>query len=258
MLALILPGAALVLGAVVGSFLNVVIVRLPQEGKSIAWPASHCPRCQAPIRWYDNLPLLSFILLGRRCRACRQPISWRYPLVELLMAVLSLALFHRFGLTPAFGVYFIFCAALVAIFFIDYDHQIIPDVISLPGIPLGFAAAFVLPQMSWQASGLGILLGGGTFYLVALGYYLLTKREGMGGGDIKLLAMLGAFLGWQALPFIILASSILGLLAGIGAMLRQGKGGQSVIPYGPFLIIAAWLWLFFPEQIIALFQYLFR
>lgn len=258
MLALILPAAALILGAVVGSFLNVVIIRLPQEGKSIVWPASHCPRCQAPIRWYDNLPLLSFLLLGRRCRACRQPISWRYPLVELLMALLSLGLFHRFGLTPAFGIYFIFCAALVAIFFIDLDHQIIPDVISLPGIPLGFAAAFILPQMSWQASGLGILLGGGTFYLVALGYYLVTKREGMGGGDIKLLAMLGAFLGWQALPFIILASSVLGLIAGIGAMLRQGKGGQSVIPYGPFLIIAAWLWLFFPDRIITLFQHLFR
>lgn len=254
--------AALLLGAVVGSFLNVVIARLPawMEGavESIVRPASRCPNCKQEIRWYDNIPLLSFILLRRRCRACGEPISWRYPLVEAIMALLSLGLLLRFGLTPEYPVYFIFCAALLAIFFIDFDHQLIPDMISLPGIGLGFAASLLPGGIGWQSSALGIILGGGTFYLVAMGYYLLTRREGMGGGDIKLLAMLGAFLGWQSLPFIILASSLLGLVVGIGAMIRQGKGGQSVVPFGPFLVVAAWLWLFFPPQIERLFQLFFQ
>lgn len=253
--------AVLVLGAVVGSFLNVVILRLParMEGsdETIAWPASRCPQCRTAIRWYDNIPLLSFVLLGRRCRGCGGQISWRYPLVEAAMAGLALALLLRLGPGVDWLIYFIFSAALLAIFFIDLDHQLIPDVISLPGIVLGFAASFALSGISWPDAGLGILLGGGTFFLVAQGYYLLTGREGMGGGDIKLLAMLGAFLGWQSLPFIILASSVLGLVVGIGAMIRQGKGGRSVIPFGPFLITAAWLWIFFPAQIELLFELLF-
>ncbi len=254
--------AALVLGAVIGSFLNVVIGRLPAQmagaAESIAWPASRCPLCRTKIRWYDNIPLASFVVLLRRCRACNEKIAWRYPLVESMMALLSLGLLLRLGLSLDWLVYLIFSAALLAIFFIDYDHQLIPDVISLPGIILGFAASFILSGLDWQSSGLGILLGGGSFYLVAQGYYLLTGRDGMGGGDIKLLAMLGAFLGWQALPFIILASSALGLVVGIGAMIRQGKGGKSVISFGPFLVMAAWLWLFFPQQIDQLFRYLFR
>lgn len=252
---------ALALGAVVGSFINVVIARLPAQmagaAESIAWPASRCPHCRAAIRWYDNIPVLSFALLRRRCRACGELISWRYPLVETMLALLSLGLLLRLGPSIDYLIYFLFSAALLAVFFIDYDHQLIPDVISLPGIGLGFAASFLLAEVDWVSSGLGILLGGGSFYLVALGYHLVTGRDGMGGGDIKLLAMLGAFLGWQALPFIILASSLLGLVVGIGAMIRQGKGGQSVVPFGPFLIIAAWLWIFFPRQIDLLFQILF-
>ena len=249
----LLLGSALVLGAVVGSFLNVVIARLPawMDGaeESIIWPASRCPKCKTPIAWYDNIPVVSFLLLGGRCRACREKISRRYPLVEVMMALLAWGLLWRFGLSWEWLVYFIFSAALLAVFFIDLDHQLIPDLISLPGIVLGFAASFVVGEVDWISSGLGLLLGGGVFYLVALGYYLVTRREGMGGGDIKLLAMLGAFLGWQSLPFIILASSLLGLVVGIGAMIRQGKGGRSVIPFGPFLITAAWLWLFFPKQV---------
>ncbi|MDF1615398.1 prepilin peptidase [Desulfurivibrio dismutans] len=253
--------AAVVLGAVVGSFLNVVILRLPASmlgaAENIIWPASRCPQCKTSLAWYDNIPIVSFVLLRRRCRACGGKISWRYPLVEAAMAGLALALLLRFGPTLDWLIYFIFSAALLAIFFIDLDHQLIPDVISLPGIAMGFAASFGLSGVTWPDAGLGIVLGGGTFYLVALGYSLATGREGMGGGDIKLLAMLGAFLGWQALPFIILASSLLGLVVGIGAMIRQGKGGRSVIPFGPFLITAAWLWLFFPEQIDQLWRLLF-
>ena len=236
-------------GAVVGSFLNVVILRLPNPGESIVFPASRCPQCHTPIRWYDNIPIISYILLRRKCRHCGAPISWQYPLVELAMLLLAAALLQKFGPTLAFFIYFVFCAALLVIIFIDLHHQIIPDVISLPGIAIGFGAAFINPWVTWQESGLGLALGGGALYLVAAGYYLLTKREGMGGGDIKLLAMIGAFLGWQCLPFVIFCSSLLGSLVGIGAMVHQKKGGKTVIPYGPFLSLAALLYLFFQEEI---------
>ena len=240
---------ATILGALIGSFLNVVILRLPTDGESIVFPPSHCPHCQAMIRWFDNIPLVSFLLLGGRCRRCQQPISWQYPMVELLMAILSLALCRTFGLGSSYLVYFVFCAALLAIIFIDFQHQIIPDVISLPGIIIGFAASFLLPQLSWQDSLIGLLLGGGLFYAIAGGYYLLTRRAGMGGGDIKLLAMIGAFLGWQALPFVIFSSALLGSVIGIGAMIKQKKGGKSVIPYGPFLAVASYAYLFFSREI---------
>ena len=240
-------------GALVGSFLNVVIVRLPEEGGSVVFPPSHCPVCKKSIAWYDNIPLLSFLLLRGRCRQCGVRISWRYPLVEGATAPLALALYLHFGPTILFPIYFLFCAALIAVIFIDFQHQIIPDVISLPGIVLGFGLSFVNPFVAWQDAGLGVLFGGGSFYLVALVYYLLTKREGMGGGDIKLLAMIGAFLGWQALPFVVFGSSLLGTVAGVGAMIKQRKGGKTVIPYGPFLAIAALLYLFFRQEILLLF-----
>lgn len=240
---------AFVFGAIVGSFLNVVILRLPDPEASVVFPGSHCPRCQTPLRWYDNIPILSFLFLRGRCRRCRERISWQYPLVELAMALLSLGLFGRFFLTIDFLIYFVFAAALLVIIVIDFYHQIIPDSISLPGIPLGFAASFVLIGLSWQDSLLGLLFGGGIFYAIALLYYLLTKRQGMGGGDIKLLAMIGAFQGWQALPFVIFCSSLLGTLVGLGAMVHQKKGGQTRIPYGPFLAVASLLYLFFDQQI---------
>ncbi|MEN8143209.1 MAG: prepilin peptidase [Thermodesulfobacteriota bacterium] len=238
-----------VMGAMVGSFLNVVILRLPQEGGSIVFPASHCPSCKNPISWYDNIPIISFILLRARCRHCSMKISWQYPLVEAAMAAISLALFYRFYFSLTFGIYFVFCAALLAIIVIDSYHQIIPDSISLPGIIIGFGASFVNPVVTWQSSALGILLGGGTLYAIAATYYFLTKREGMGGGDIKLLAMIGAFLGWQSLLFVVFCSSILGSLVGVGAMLKQKKGGKTMIPYGPFLSIAAIIYLFFSQEI---------
>lgn len=244
---------AFALGAMVGSFLNVVIARLPRPGESIVFPASRCPACQAPIRWYDNIPLLSFLLLGRRCRACNALISWRYPAVELAMALLSVALLGKFGPGVAFAGHFVLTAALLAIIFIDAEHQIIPDVISLPGIALGFLFSFVNPLVTWQSSALGILAGGGSFYLIALVYFLLTRREGMGGGDIKLLAMIGAFQGWQALPFVVFISSLLGTVIGVGAMIKQRKGGKTVIPYGPFLAMASLLFLFFRQDILRFF-----
>ncbi len=246
--------ASFLLGAVIGSFLNVVIFRLPDPASSIAFPPSHCPRCSTPIRWYDNIPMLSYLLLRGRCRACRQPISPRYPLVELCMACLSMALYARFGPGLAFVCYFPFLAALLAIIFIDIDHQIIPDVISLPGIVLGFAGSFFNPLVSWQQSALGILIGGGLLYTIALAYMLLTRREGMGGGDIKLLAMIGAFLGWQSLLYVIFASSLVGSVVGIAVMRIQGKGSRTRIPFGPFLALAAMSYLFFQQDIMALWQ----
>jgi leader peptidase (prepilin peptidase)/N-methyltransferase len=241
--------SAFIFGLLVGSFLNVVILRLPHADKSIVFPASHCPRCNEPLRWYDNIPLISFVLLGGRCRYCKASISWQYPLVELTMGLLSVALFQKFYLSISFAIYFVFVAALLAVIVIDYYHQIIPDLISLPGIVLGFAVSFFNPFVTWQDSGIGILAGGGFLYAIALGYYLVTRREGMGGGDIKLLGMIGSFLGWQSLPFVVFGSSLIGAVVGIGAMIHQKKGGKTVIPYGPFLSVAAIIYLFFQSEI---------
>ena len=249
MLTTIIIVFSLVLGAVVGSFLNVVITRLPAENESIVFPASRCPKCLQPIKWHDNIPIVSFILLKKKCRNCEAPISWQYPIVEFTMALLALALLFKFGFTYALPIYFIFTAALLVIIVIDFYHKIIPDIISLPGIVIGFACSFINPVISWQQSGIGLLIGGGVLYAVAAGYYLFTRREGMGGGDIKLLAMIGAFLGWQSLPFVVFGSSILGALVGIGAMAKQKKGGKTMIPYGPFLSFAALLYMFYRELI---------
>lgn len=247
-------GFALVFGAAVGSFLNVVILRLPREDVSIAFPASHCPLCQHPLAWWENIPLLSYLLLRGRCRNCRATISWMYPLVELAMAVFSGLLFWQYGPTLDYGRFFVFFAALLVIIFIDIHHQIIPDRISLPGIVLGLATSLFSHQITWQQSGLGVLLGGGLLYLVAWAYLTLAKRNGMGGGDIKLLAMIGAFLGWQSLLYVVFASSLTGSLIGIIAMIRQGKGGKTRIPFGPFLAFGAITWVLFHEQIMILWQ----
>ena len=238
-----------VFGAVVGSFLNVCIYRLPAE-KSIVFPPSACPLCGYQIRWFDNIPIISFLLLGAKCRSCKAPISWRYPLVEALNGILTLLLFMKFGVSLSFLALFIFSSALVAITFIDLDHQIIPDEISLPGIVIGFIFSFFLPWSSWITSLLGILLGGGSLFLVAWGYEKLTGKEGMGGGDIKLLAMMGAFLGWRSILFIIFAASLAGSVIGVTAMMIQKKDGKLAIPFGPFLAFGAVLYIFYGRQII--------
>ncbi len=245
---------AFLFGAVVGSFLNVVILRLPDREQSIVFPASHCPQCATTLHWYENIPIISYLVLRGRCRTCRAKISLQYPLVELSMGLLATALFHVFGPFFAFFYYFVFCAALLVIIQIDIRHQIIPDVITLPGILIGFGGSFVNPLVSWQQSALGILLGGGILYGIALTYYLLAKRDGMGGGDIKLLAMIGAFLGWQSLLFVVFAASLSGSIIGIAAMFKQKKGGRTRIPFGPFLSLAALCWLFFQPYILKLWQ----
>jgi leader peptidase (prepilin peptidase) / N-methyltransferase len=236
-------------GAVVGSFLNVCIYRIPRT-ESIVFPASHCPDCGTKIRAFDNIPVISYLLLRGRCRSCATRISWQYPVVELLSALLTFFLFLKFHLSPTFFVLDIFCMALVVITFIDLEHQIIPDSISLPGIVVGFASSFVLPWLSWQNSLIGIVAGGGSLLLVAFGYQLLTKKEGMGGGDIKLLAMMGAFLGWRSIPFIIFTSSLFGSVIGLTLMAARKKDSQLPIPFGPFLAFGAVLFIFYGRQLI--------
>jgi leader peptidase (prepilin peptidase)/N-methyltransferase len=239
----------LITGMLIGSFLNVCICRMP-KGESVVFPPSHCPQCDYRIRWYDNIPLFSYLLLRAKCRGCGLHISLQYPLVELLNGLLTLALFLRFGPTFDFLVYFLFCSALVVITFIDLEHQIIPDEISLSGIVIGFVFSFFLQGHSWLNSLLGILLGGGSLLLVAYGYQWLTGKDGMGGGDIKLLAMMGAFLGWKSIPFIIFASSLIGSVIGITIMLIQKKDSKLAIPFGPYLAFAAVVYIFYGRQII--------
>ncbi len=245
---------SLAFGAIVGSFLNVVILRLPQEGGSIVFPASHCPICKTPLNWYENIPIISYIFLRGKCNHCKTSISLQYPVVELLMALLSGAVFYKFGLSITACGYFLFCAALVVIIWVDIHHQIIPDIISLPGIVVGFFFSFVNSQLTWQSSLIGLLVGGGILYSIALLYFILRKQEGMGGGDIKLLAMIGAFLGWQSLLFVIFFSSLTGTIVGITAMAKQKKGGATRIPFGPFLSVAALFFLFFNAQILYYFK----
>jgi leader peptidase (prepilin peptidase)/N-methyltransferase len=245
----IFPFAAFLFGMVVGSFLNVCICRMPIN-ESVVSPPSHCPRCSYQIRCYDNIPLLSYLLLRGKCRGCGAHISAQYPLVELLNGVLSLFLFLRFGPTLAFAALFLFSSALVVITFIDIEHQIIPDEISLSGIVVGFVLSFFLKGHTWQNSLLGILLGGGSLLFVAYAYQWLTGKDGMGGGDIKLLAMMGAFLGWKAVPFIIFASSLVGSIIGISIMLFQKKDSKLAIPFGPYLAFGAVLYIFYGRTLI--------
>ena len=263
-------------GATLGSFLNVVIHRLPRR-ESVVKPRSRCLACDHAIRWYDNIPVLSFFLLGRKCRDCGQPISFRYPLVEALTAGLALALWFKFGLSKELAVHFAFTAALIATTFIDIDHRIIPNEISLPGILIGFACSF-LWEGFWVSSLIGLLAGGGGLLGLSLLYAFIRGREGMGMGDVKLLAMLGAWLGWQCLLFVLLFASIQGVLTAVilwisGVQLKPPlpeeweeeedaekekepeEAGEepapsfllAAIPFGPFLAVSAVEYLFLAE-----------
>jgi leader peptidase (prepilin peptidase) / N-methyltransferase len=235
-------------GAVVGSFLNVCIYRLPKK-ESVVFPPSHCQNCDYQIRWYDNVPVISYLALRGQCRRCGERISPQYPLVELLNGVLAVSLFLKYGLGLGSAILFIFCSALVVITFIDLEHQIIPDSITLPGIVIGFILSFFTP-VGWLNSLIGILAGGGTLLLIAEAYSFLTKKEGMGGGDVKLLAMMGAFLGWHAVIFIIFIGSLLGSVIGISVLMAQKKDSSQPIPFGPFLAAAAVIYIFFGPRLI--------
>ena len=241
---------AFVIGAVIGSFLNVCIHRLP-AGESVVYPPSHCPGCGVRIRSRDNIPLLSYVLLRGRCRSCGAAISLRYPVVEALSGALLVLLLYRFGLSPALGVYAAFVAALIVVSFIDLDHQIIPDVISLPGIVVGLVASALGQGPPLLDSLLGALVGGGMLYAVAVGYHAFTGREGMGGGDIKLLAMIGAFLGWRGVLLSLIIGSFTGAVVGISLILVRRTDSRVPIPFGPFLALGAVCSLAFGDRLIA-------
>ena len=240
---------SVIFGALVGSFLNVCIIRLPKE-ESIVTPGSHCPHCKKPIKFYDNIPLISYFWLKGKCRQCQGFISAQYPLVEGITALSSLLLIMKFGASLSFLIYFSFVAALIVIAVIDLYHQIIPDVISLPGIGVGLLASLIIPQITFLDSLIGILLGGGSLFIVATLYQWLFKREGMGGGDVKLLAMIGAFLGWKAVILTILLGSLIGSIIGIIIMVLKGKDFKYAIPFGPFLSLGAVIALFYQNEII--------
>ena len=229
-------------GAALGSFINVVIHRLP-VGLSLWSPRSHCPKCKRPVRPHENLPILGYLLLRGRCAGCRERISVRYPLVEAVGAGLTvLALLYAH--TPLAALLWTgFVLALLAVVFIDYDHRIIPDVISLPGIVVGLLWALAGPP-SFVGSLLGVLAGGGGLLLVAVGYRLITGREGLGMGDVKLMAMVGAFMGWEGALGTILCGSFVGSLVGVGLMIGGRGGRQTALPFGTFLAPAAWIVLF--------------
>ena len=239
--------AALLLGLVVGSFLNVVIARLPEQ-RSLIRPRSACPACGAAIAWHDNIPVLSFVLLRARCRACGIRISWRYPLVEITTGLLFAAVAATSGLSVDFAIAASFLAALVAITFIDLDHQIIPNAISYPGIVAGLLASLLSTRVGWLDSVLGVLVGGGIFLLIAEGSLRIMGQEGMGGGDVKLGAMLGAFLGWKAMLFTILLSVVGGGLVAAALIASGLKSRKDPIPFGPFLAVAGAIGFFWGEQ----------
>jgi leader peptidase (prepilin peptidase)/N-methyltransferase len=239
-----------IFGTIVGSFLNVCIHRLPQES-SIIVPSSHCPHCKTPIRFYDNIPLISFVLLRGKCRACHAPISWRYPLVEFLMGTFSIILLLKYGISTLYMIYVSFFASLTLVSFIDLPHRIIPDVISLPGILVGLAISLLHPQLFFKDSLIGVLVGGGSLYLVASVYHVVTKREGMGGGDVKLLAMIGAFIGWKGVLFTILCSSLIGSIVGVTLMFITSKADSKyAVPFGPFLSLGAIIYVLVGEALI--------
>jgi len=237
-------------GAIIGSFANVCILRIPAE-ESIVFPGSRCPECKQPVAWYDNIPLLSWLVLRGRCRSCQEPISFRYFVVELVTALAAVALYLRFGLGVEWLVLFTFVAALIVVTFIDLDHRIIPDVISLPGIVVGFLLSLRgAPGPGLLSSAIGILAGGGLLLAVAWGYHAATGREGMGGGDIKLLGMVGAFLGWRSVPFTMLFSSLTGSMVGVTLMWWTGSDTKYAIPFGPFLALGAIAYIFWGDQVI--------
>jgi leader peptidase (prepilin peptidase)/N-methyltransferase len=237
-------GAFLIAGLLIGSFLNVVIARVP-EGRSLWRPGSACPGCGAAIAWHDNIPVLSFLALRGRCRACSVPIPWRYPIVETLTAALFAAAAWRFGPTLDAVTAAALLAGLVAITVVDLEHQIIPDVLSLPGILAGVLANLATGRLPWLESIMGVLVGGGVFLAI-----ILVSGGGMGGGDMKLGAMLGAFLGWKVVLLSMLVAVVAGGILAVALIATGVRGRKDPIPFGPFLALGGAVGLFWGERVL--------
>jgi leader peptidase (prepilin peptidase)/N-methyltransferase len=261
---------ALILGLIVGSFLNVVILRLPQD-ESIVTPRSRCPSCKQLIHWYDNVPVFSYLLLGGRCRHCKKRISPRYPLIEALTGVVGVLLYSKFGLTVEWGIFLAFSAALIALGFIDLDHRILPDRITLNGIWIGIAVSVYLAQPSpliarifrsagvdWVnprlvalvASVFGAAVGGGLLWAVAEAYLRLRGIEGMGFGDVKMMAMVGAFLGAPLALLTIMLGSLLGSVIGLLFIRLGNKTREYELPFGTFLSFAGIIAILYGEDLV--------
>lgn len=243
-----------IIGSMIGSFLNVCIYRMPRN-ESIVTPPSRCPSCKKHIAWYDNIPMLSFLVLRAKCRNCKIKISPRYFLVELLTAAIILFVYTQYGLSPKLFIYgFLFCALIVASF-IDLEFQIIPDEISVGSIIIGLLVNVISPSFNGLAnikqalifSGLGILVGGGTLYLTGIIGDIIFKKESMGGGDIKLLAGIGAFLGWQIALLVFFIAPMFGAIMGLAVKIRKKV---SIIPYGPFISLSTFIAVFWGQEII--------
>ncbi len=224
-------------GLCIGSFLNVVIYRLPR-GQSLSHPPSRCRKCGYSLRWFDNVPVISWVLLRGRCRKCGVPVSWQYPIVELITAMLFVAVVYVTPPEPLLFARLIFVAILIALFGIDLEHQILPNSITLPGIAIGLIFSAVAPP-GVKDSVIGALLGAGILYAIAWGYYLWRREEGMGMGDVKMLAMIGAFLGWKAVLVTLVLSSFSGAIIGVILLSAQKGDMKFALPFGTFLALGA-------------------
>jgi len=238
------------LGLVIGSFLNVVIYRVPRKS-FFKDRRSICPHCENQLKWFHNIPLLSYLFLKGRCAFCREKIAVRYPLVEFINALFYVYFYWQLGLSVNLFIFAFLSSALLVIFFIDLDFQIIPDVITLPGMAIGLGVSFLPGGIGIGPAFIGFLVGGGALYLVALLGDWLFKKESMGGGDIKMAAMLGAFLGWQKVLLVFISSAVIGLIVSVVIMIFSAKLRQHrVVPFGPFLALAAMLAILYGDRII--------
>ena len=236
-------------GLVIGSFLNVCIHRLPQR-KSIVSPGSQCPGCAYVLRWYDNIPVVSYLLLGGRCRGCKARISPRYPIVELITMAVFVVHGLVFGLDILLVPRLLFACAMIVLFAIDLEHHLLLDVITLPGIVVGLAFSLLLPP-GIRSAAIGVLVGGGILWLIGEAYYRYAGQEGMGGGDVKMLAMIGAFLGWKLAVVTLVFSSLAGSIVGLAVLASRRGGMKYALPYGTFLAVGALVASLFGDQIVA-------
>ena len=241
--------AAAALGLCVGSFLNVCIYRLPR-GQSVVAPRSRCPKCGRSLRWFDNIPIVSWLILRGRCGQCQAPISMQYPIVELVTGVVWLAIVWLTPLGWVLASRLVLGTLLIVLFMIDLEHQLLPNKITLPGIVIGFLFSLVTP-LGPVESLIGILVGGGVLYGIAAAYYVLRKEEGMGMGDVKMLAMIGAFLGWRAVLLTLVLASFAGAVIGVAMMAWQRGNLRYALPFGTFLSLGTMVAMLFGEQLIA-------
>jgi len=228
---------AALFGALIGSFLNVCLPRQPR-GTSLVWPGSACPSCGRALSWFENIPIFSYAFLRGRCRTCHAPISARYPIIEALTAAMFALAWWYYGPGPLLASRLVFGCALIVLFAIDLEHQLLPNVITLPGIAIGFLLSVINPP-GWKSSLIGIVAGGGVLFLIAEGYYRLRHEEGLGMGDVKMLAMIGAFLGWPLMLLSLMAASLAGSIVGV-FLIMTGRGTMKyALPFGTFLAIGA-------------------